>query len=457
MTGSRACTDPTTTWPRSQLYRVPQRSPLSFPLGTLAVEALPRRAVPPSQIVATGRDIAGIKDLADRGVVVRRAEFADPDSLAAAFAGADKLLLISASIPVDERLDNHRRAIDAALAAGVSLVVYTSMVHADTATTILAATHRATEKYLRECEVSSVLLRNSWYLENYTDRLPQILQSGTVIGAVGQGRVSAASRADYAEAAAVVLTTEGHAGAVYELGGDEAFNQSELAAEISAAAGRRITYTDLPAPKLIQVLAHRARTGAAPPQSARLSHGRPWLRRWTTRSTGCSRWASRDQRGLERNEAPAVGLSEPHGQRATAHRPAHAPAGHLDGHPAEHTWIQAVELIGDCVGASGNGGNLVWQWFTSPQRRTRRRLSRNDEVTKVYSSSSTVPHTHTRTGPLSSDCGAILSPLCSQRLMLFQPPPEPPLPCAWPQSGAHPRRARRRARRSSGRRSGWRS
>ncbi|GAB3969117.1 SDR family oxidoreductase [Actinoallomurus acanthiterrae] len=224
-------------------------------LGRLAVEALLRRGVPASDVVATGRDTAGIKDLANRGVVVRRADFADPDGLAAAFAGADKLLLISASIPVDERVANHRRAIDAALAAGVSLVAYTSMSHADTATHILAATHRATEEYLRERAVPSVVLRNSSYLENYTAQLPMVLQQGTVVGAAGQGRISAASRADYAEAAAVVLTTEGHAGAVYELGGDEAFTLAGLAAAISTAAGKPITYTDLPAGKLARMLA----------------------------------------------------------------------------------------------------------------------------------------------------------------------------------------------------------
>ncbi len=133
-------------------------------LGRLTVEALLRRGVPAPDVIATGRDITAIKDLADRGVAVRRADFTDPDSLTAAFTGADKLLLISASIPVDERVANHRRAIDAALAAGVSLVAYTSMLHADTGATILAATHRATEEYLRERGVPSVLLRNGWYL-----------------------------------------------------------------------------------------------------------------------------------------------------------------------------------------------------------------------------------------------------------------------------------------------------
>jgi NAD(P)H dehydrogenase (quinone) len=224
-------------------------------LGRLTVEALLRRGVPASEVIATGRDVTGIKDLAERGVVVRRADFADQDSLAAAFTGADRLLLISASIPVEERVANHRRAIDAALAAGVSLVAYTSTLQADTAATIIGATHRATEEYLRERRVPSVLLRNGWYLENYTAQLPGILQNGAVIGAAGQGRVSAASRADYAEAAAVVLTTQSHVGAVYELGGGEAFTLTELAAAISAAAGKPITYTDLSAKELARMLA----------------------------------------------------------------------------------------------------------------------------------------------------------------------------------------------------------
>jgi NAD(P)H dehydrogenase (quinone) len=133
-------------------------------------------------------------------------------------------------------------------------VAYTSTLQAEAAATIIGATHRATEEYLRERRVPSVLLRNGWYLENYTGQLPLFLRNGAVMGAVGQGRISAASRADYAEAAAVTLTTEGHIGAVYELGGDEAFTPAELAAAISAAAAKQVTYTDLPVGKLAQVL-----------------------------------------------------------------------------------------------------------------------------------------------------------------------------------------------------------
>ena len=233
-------------------------------LGRLTVEALLARGVPTAGIVATSRDVTRIKDFADRGVVVRRADFAEPDSLAAAFEGADKLLLISTTV-VDERVANHRRAIDAAVTAGVSLVAYTSMSHADTATTVLASTHRVTEEYLRERAVPSVMLRNSWYLENYTAQLPLVLSNGALVGSAGRGRISVATRADYADAAAVVLTTQGHAGEVYELGGDEAFTLAELAATISAVSGKRIMYTDLPADGLAQVL-----TGAGLP--AELAH-----------------------------------------------------------------------------------------------------------------------------------------------------------------------------------------
>ncbi|MEU4426564.1 SDR family oxidoreductase [Actinoplanes sp. NPDC024001] len=221
-------------------------------LGRLTVEALLTRGVPASEIVATSRDISRIKDFADRGVEVRRADFAESDSLPAAFEGVDKLLLISTTTP-SERVANHRRAIDAAVVAGASLVAFTSMLHADTSTTSLSPTHRATEEYLRE-RLPSVMLRNGWYLENYTDQLPQVLQGGALVGAVGQGRISAATRADYADAAAVVLTTEGHDGKAYELGGDEAFTLTHLAAAISAATGKRIGYTDLPVDEFAQVL-----------------------------------------------------------------------------------------------------------------------------------------------------------------------------------------------------------
>ncbi|TDB69327.1 MULTISPECIES: SDR family oxidoreductase [unclassified Micromonospora] len=213
-------------------------------LGRLIVESLLRRGVPAGQIVALGRDVARLTDLADRGVVVRAADYTDPASLRAAFDGAEKLMFVSSS-EVGQRLAQHRNVIAAAREAGVGLVAYTSITQADSAQMILAAEHRATEEELRASGLPVVLLRNSWYLENYTAQLPTYLAHG-VAGSAADGRVSAAARADYADAAAEVLTTDGHAGQVYELGG-EAFTLTELATELARQSGREVRYTDLPA------------------------------------------------------------------------------------------------------------------------------------------------------------------------------------------------------------------
>ncbi|MEH0843544.1 SDR family oxidoreductase [Micromonospora sp. CPCC 205711] len=212
-------------------------------LGRLIVESLLRRGVSAGQIVALGRDVSRLSDLADRGVVVRAADYTDPASLRAAFAGAEKLMFVSGS-EAGRRVAQHRNVIAAAREAGVGLVAYTSIAHADTAEMALAAEHRVTEEELRASGLPYVLLRNSWYLENYTGQLPTYLAHG-VAGSAGNGRVSAATRADYAEAAAEVLTTDGHAGRTYELGG-EAFTLTELAAEVARQSGREVGYTDLP-------------------------------------------------------------------------------------------------------------------------------------------------------------------------------------------------------------------
>ena len=134
-------------------------------------------------------------------------------------------------------------------------MVYTSIVNAGTARMELASEHQATEELLRASGLAWTLLRNGWYTENYLGQLSTYLEHGAVVGSAGEGRVSAAPRADYAAAAAAVLTGEGHAGAVYELGGDEAFTLSELAQQLSAATGREVTYRDLPVDDYAGVLA----------------------------------------------------------------------------------------------------------------------------------------------------------------------------------------------------------
>jgi NAD(P)H dehydrogenase (quinone) len=243
-------------------------------LGRLVVEQLLAAGVPAGGIIATGRATDKIKDLADRGVQVRAVDFGDPAAVRAAVAGADRVLLVSAMEP-GGRVALHRTVIDAAREAGTGLLAYTSIVNADTTTIRLAADHQATEQLLRDSGVPYVLLRNSWYHENYTDRLPAYLAQGAIPGSAGQGRISAAARADYAAAAARVLTTDGHAGQAYELGGDEPFTLAQLAAEISAQSGKQVRYTDLPeaeyaealtahgAPELIAAMVAETDTAAA--------------------------------------------------------------------------------------------------------------------------------------------------------------------------------------------------
>jgi len=222
-------------------------------LGRLVVEALLGNGVPAGKIVAAGRNAAKLDELAGLGVQTRPIDYNDADSLRRAFDGAEKVLLVSGS-EVGQRLQQHRNAIDAAGAAGVRLIAYTSIANADRTVMQLAAEHQATEQMLRESGVPSVLLRNSWYLENYTGQLAAHLQHGAVLGSAGDGRVSAATRADYAQAAAAVLLKEGQAGKVYELGGDEAFTLDELAAEVAAATGRPVAYRDLPAEQYARAL-----------------------------------------------------------------------------------------------------------------------------------------------------------------------------------------------------------
>ena len=212
-------------------------------LGRLVVEKLLDRGVPAADIVAVGRSTDKIADLATRGVTVVAADYTDPASLDAAFAGADKVLLVSSS-DFNDRAGQHRHAIDAAQRAGVSHLAYTSGPKATTSSILLMADHKATEEYLAESGVPSTVLRNGWYVENYTAQVDGYLAHG-MVGSAGDGKVSIAPRSDFAEAAAVVLTTEGHLGKVYELGG-EAVTLDELATLVSEATGTEVAYADVP-------------------------------------------------------------------------------------------------------------------------------------------------------------------------------------------------------------------
>jgi NAD(P)H dehydrogenase (quinone) len=214
-------------------------------LGRLTVGALLARGIPAGEVVAVVRDPAAAADLAAAGVRVRRGDYDRPHTLPAALAGVDRLLLVS-SPALDGRVRQHRAVVEAAAAAGVGLLAYTSIPRADTARTRLAAEHRATERLIQAAGLPFAFLRNSWYVESYTDRVARFLASGAIVGAAGEGRVSAATRADLAAAAAAVLTGSGPGNTGYELGGDESFSLAELAAAICARSGRPVAYRDLP-------------------------------------------------------------------------------------------------------------------------------------------------------------------------------------------------------------------
>ena len=213
-------------------------------LGKLVVEEL-LKTVPASQIVAAVRDPQKAQDLAVKGLEVRQADYAQPESLAAAFAGAEKVLLISSS-EVGQRVAQHQAVIDAARTTGVKLLVYTSILNADSSNLLLSQEHKATEAYLRASGMPFTLLRNGWYTENHTGSLAAAVEHGAVLGAAKEGRFATATRADYAAAAATVLTGKGHENKVYELGGDEPYTLAELAAETARQTGKPVVYKDLP-------------------------------------------------------------------------------------------------------------------------------------------------------------------------------------------------------------------
>lgn len=212
-------------------------------LGRLVINALLKK-VPASEIIAAVRHPEKASDLAALGLQVRKADYSQPATLDAAFQGVDKLLLISSS-EVGQRVAQHTAVINAAKHAGVKLLAYTSLLHADKSILGLGEEHRATEALLRESGLPVVLLRNGWYTENYAASIAPALAHGAFIGAVGNGRIASAAREDYAQAAAAVLTQEGQAGKVYELAGDDSYTLAEFSAEIARQSGKPVVYQDL--------------------------------------------------------------------------------------------------------------------------------------------------------------------------------------------------------------------
>ena len=219
-------------------------------LGDLVIEALLKttQAAEIAGTVRNGEDGPQAKAgrLREQGVQTRSADYDDPASLTSAFAGIERLLFISSSA-MEGRVPQHRNVVEAARTAGVSLIAYTSVLHANRSPLGLAEDHRQTEALLARSGVPFVLLRNGWYTENYMASLPAALAHDALLGAAGEGRIASAARADYADAAAAVMLSKAEqAGRTYELAGDTAYTLSELAAEVSRQTGREIAYHDMP-------------------------------------------------------------------------------------------------------------------------------------------------------------------------------------------------------------------
>jgi NAD(P)H dehydrogenase (quinone) len=221
-------------------------------LGTLVVDALLARTTP-DQIVAIVRDAAKAEPLAAKGVEVRIASYDDTAALEAALAGIDRVLLISGN-EFGKRTQQHRNVIDAAIANDISRVVYTSAPQVDTSTLPVAPEHLETEQYLASTAVDHVVLRNNWYHENYASAVETAAATGSVLTSAGDGRVASAARQDFAEAAAVILTTDGPVKRVYELAGDVAWTHDDLAAALSEVVGKPVAVANVSADEQSAIL-----------------------------------------------------------------------------------------------------------------------------------------------------------------------------------------------------------
>ena len=219
-------------------------------LGRLVIDELLER-VPAGQVVAVARNAAKAAPLAARGVEVRVADYNDPVALAKAFGAGDTVLLISGLEA--NRVAQHQAVIDAAKAAGVERIAYTSVLGGPEADFDLAADHITTEQAILDSGLPYTFLRNGWYHEVYTEQIAVQLEHG-VIGSAGDGRIGSASRRDYAAAAAVVLTGQGHEKTAYELNGDTAWTLTEYAAELSKQSGKDVAYNNVPADTHVGVL-----------------------------------------------------------------------------------------------------------------------------------------------------------------------------------------------------------
>lgn len=212
-------------------------------LGRLVIESLMNRGIAATDIVAIVRDAAKAADLSSQGIQLGVASYDDEAALTTALQGVNRLVFVSAS-EIGKREAQHANIINAAKAAGVTFIAYTSLLNADTSELGLAGEHIATEKFLTQSGIDHALLRNGWYWENYASALDSGKAVGKFFGAAGEATVSGAARRDYAEAAATVITSENQAGKVYELAGAPALSYQGIADEVAKVIGKEVTYVN---------------------------------------------------------------------------------------------------------------------------------------------------------------------------------------------------------------------
>ncbi len=222
-------------------------------LGRLVVQGLLRRGIAPDGIVAGARSLPAVKDLADAGVRTVVLDYDQPDTVEAAVSGGDTLVLISGN-DLANRDRQHADVIAAARRAGAGHLVYTSGLRASDSPSPIAASHAATEDAVRTSGIPFTLLRNGWYTENYQRSLPAVRTSGVLLSSVGDGRVASATRQDFAEAVAAVVTSDGHQGQTYELSGDVAWSYDDLASALGEVLGRDVVHRSVPPEEHLKAL-----------------------------------------------------------------------------------------------------------------------------------------------------------------------------------------------------------
>lgn len=228
--------------------------------GSIVAETL-LKTVPAGNIVASVRNPEKAEALKARGVDVRHGDFDQPETLDTAFAGVERLLIVSADGDNDTRIRQHKAAVDAAVRAGVGFIVYTSVGDADNSSLFLAPVHRATEEFIRESGIPYAFLRNNWYLENEVGSIQAVVGAPWLTSAE-DGKVGWATRSDYAEAAAAVLAGESRESVIYELSGTP-LTQAELAAVVGEVLGQEVAVQQVDDTAYAKIMA-----GAGVPEAA---------------------------------------------------------------------------------------------------------------------------------------------------------------------------------------------